>query len=367
MDLSYLRPLYASPGPWASVYLDATRAVPDAPHQIELRWRGLREQLASRGVPAATLDAMAAAISDPPHRPGRYGLAVFAAGTDVTLVEPTPGPPPSEEADFGPLPHAMPLVALRGEEVPYVRVLSDRTGAEVTGLSVGGVARHEEVEGGDTYPIRKVRGGGWSNPRYQRAAEETWKRNAGDVAAAVAELAAAVGAEVIVIGGDVRAAPLIAEKLPRRWRDRVIVTAAGDRNSATEDDFDDITLRAIADVAERHVRDAIDRYNTQRGEGSGSAGLADVVTRLQRAQADTVLMINEPWSTDKLWIGPDDPTLVSVDPQPLRDSGVEEPRQVRADAALLRAIVGTDAQLVLVTPDEVELEHGIGAILRYGS
>jgi Bacterial archaeo-eukaryotic release factor family 2 len=367
MDLSYLRPLYASPGPWASAYLDATRSVPDATHQIELRWQALREQLASRGVPAATLNAMAAAITGQPHRQGRYGLAAFGAGTDVALVEPTPGPPPSDQADFGPLPHAMPLVTLRGEEVPYVRVLSDRTGADVTGLSAGGVARHEEVEGSDTYPIRKVRGGGWSNPRYQRAAEETWKRNAGEVAAAVADLATDVGAEVIVIGGDVRAAPLIAEKLPRRWRDRVIVTDAGDRNPATEDDFDDITMRAIADVAERHVRDAIDRYNAQRGEGSGSAGLADVVTRLQRAQADTVLMVDEPWSTDKLWIGPDDPTMLSVDAQTLRESGVEEPQQVRADAALLRAIVGTDAQLVLVTPDEVVLEHGIGAILRYGS
>jgi hypothetical protein len=88
---------------------------------------------------------------------------------------------------------------------------------------------------------------------------------------------------------------------------------------------------------------------------------------LRGAQADTVLMINEPWSTDKLWIGPDDPTQVSVDPQTLRESGVEEPQQIRADAALLRAIVGTDAQLVLVTPGEVALEHGIGAILRYGS
>ena len=365
MDLSYLRPLYTRPGPWASVYLDATRAVQDAPHQIQLRLRALRTQLSSQGTDAATLAAMDEAISESPRRPGRYGLAVFATGTDVALVEPMSTPPPVDMAAFGPLPHAMPLVVQRGEEVPYVRVLSDRTGADVTGLSVGGVSRREEVEGGDSFPIHKVRGGGWSNPRYQRAAEETWKRNAGDVAAAVAELAAAVGAEVIVIGGDVRAAPLIAEKLPRRWRGRVIVTDAGDRNPATEDAFDDITLRAIADVAARHVRDAIDRYNVQRGEGSGSAGLADVVTRLQRGQADTVLLANDPSSTDKLWIGPDDPTLVSVDAQTLRDSGVEEPQQVRADAALLRAIVGTDADLVLVTPDEVVLEHGIGAILRY--
>ena len=30
MELSFLRPLYARPGPWASVYLDASRDTADA-------------------------------------------------------------------------------------------------------------------------------------------------------------------------------------------------------------------------------------------------------------------------------------------------------------------------------------------------
>jgi hypothetical protein len=38
---------------------------------------------------------------------------------------------------------------------------------------------------------------------------------------------------------------------------------------------------------------------------------------------------------------------------------------VRADAALLRAIAGTGADLVLVNPDDAPLEHGIGAVMRY--
>jgi hypothetical protein len=145
----------------------------------------------------------------------------------------------------------------------------------------------------------------------------------------------------------------------------VIVTDAGSRQATDEEGLDDLTIQSIADVADRHARDAIEKYNMQRGEGSGSAGLADVVTRLQRGQADTVLLINDASSTDKLWIGPGDPSLVSVDAGTLRESGVDNPQQVRADAALLRAIVGTDADLVLVQPGEVALEHGIGAVLRY--
>jgi hypothetical protein len=49
----------------------------------------------------------------------------------------------------------------------------------------------------------------------------------------------------------------------------------------------------------------------------------------------------------------------------LRAMAVQEPQQVRADAALLRALVGTDAALVLVDPGTVELDGGVGALLRY--
>lgn len=360
MDLSYLRPLFDNPGPWASVYLDATRSEQNAEHQIELRLRSVRQRLSDQGADDATLDAVQEAITGYPYRSGRYGLAVFATAGEAPLVEPLAAPPATEIATYGPLPHAMPLVAQRGDEIPYVRVLSDRTGAEVTGLAVDGAPRRERVRGTEDYPISKVRGGGWSNPRYQRAAEETWKRNAGDVASAVAELAASVGAEAIVITGDPRSTELTVQQLPRRWRDRVVTAS-----HSAEEALGDATVQAVAEVADRHARDAIDRYRTQRGEGSGSAGLADVVTRLQRGQADTVLLINDASSTDRLWIGPDDPSLVAVDQQSLRQSGIDNPIEVRADAALLRAIVGTGADLVLVQPDEVELEHGIGAILRY--
>jgi hypothetical protein len=335
MNLAYLRPLFARPGPWASVYLDATRAEENAEHQVDLRWRALRERLESQGAPPDTLAALDDAVAGTPSRPGRYGLALFATGGDVVLAEALNAPPPVDLAEFGPLPHAMPLVAQRGAEIPYVRVESDRTGAEVTGLTVGGVVRRAEVRGTENHPLTKVHAGGWSDRRYDQAVEETWKRNAGDVAAAVAELATAVGAEVVVIGGDVRSTGLTAERLPKRWRDRVVTT-----DRAGETDLDEATVIAVAEVAERQVQDAIDRYEAQRGSGAGSEGLADVV------------------------IGPGDPSLIADEESELRESGIE-PIRVRADQALLRAIVGTDAELVLVQPGQVELAHEIGAILRY--
>ncbi|GAA4609879.1 hypothetical protein BJY16_007552 [Actinoplanes octamycinicus] len=366
MNLDFVRPLVEHPGSWVSAYLDATRAGENADHEVGLRWRALREQLREDGADSATLEAVEAAVQDHPYQPGQYGLAVFARDGEVAMVQTLPAAPPADQAYTGPLPHLMPWIAQRGEEIPYVRVLTDRTGADLDALSVGGVARHHEVTGSATFPLRKVQVGGWSHRHYQQAVEESWKRNAGDVATAAADLAESVGAEVIVVGGDVRAVQTFAGRLPKRWQDRVVRTDAGSRAAgADETPLDDVTVQAIAEVADRRVHEAVERYREQRGNGSAGTGLADVVTRLQRGQVETVLLVDDPSSTDMLWIAPDEPSLVAVDDHALREAGVPDPQQVRADAALLRAIAGTGADLVLVGPDEAPLEHGIGAVLRY--
>ncbi|PZF92012.1 baeRF2 domain-containing protein [Micromonospora deserti] len=366
MDLHFLRPLYDRPGPWTSVYLDATRAGASAGHEVDLRWRALRERLAGQGADLATLDAIEDAVRGHPYQPGHYGLAVFAHDGTVALVEPLPAPPPADVAHHGPLPHAMPLVAQRGEDVPYVRVLADRTGADLTGVVAHDIPRQRTVTGRESFPLHRVQAGGWSHRHYQQAAEESWSRNAGDVAAAAADLAESVGAEVIVVGGDIRATQLFVERLPDRWRDRTVRTDAAARHpGADQAGLDEVTVRAVAEAADRHARDVIDRYRAQRGDGSAPTGLADVVAGLRRGQLDTVLLVDDVSSTDTLWISPDDPDLVATDERALRESGVADPQEVRADAALLRAIARTGARLVLVGPDEVPLTRGIGAVPRY--
>src|SRR4051794_6108936 len=118
MELEYLRPLFAGDGPWASVYLDATRAEENADRHIDLRWRGLSERLTRAGADPDTVAAIGEAVYRHPYRSGRYGLAIFASGGEVALVETLPAPPATDLATWGPLPHAMPMVALRGEEIP---------------------------------------------------------------------------------------------------------------------------------------------------------------------------------------------------------------------------------------------------------
>lgn len=143
-----------------------------------------RERLAEQGADPATLDAVGTAVRDHPFQPGRYGLAAFAEDGRVVLVATLPAPPAADEAHVGPLPRVMPLIAQRGEEVPYVRVLADRTGADLDAIAVGGAPRHREVTGSATFPLRKVHMVGRPHRPYLQKVEESGERNAEDVTAA---------------------------------------------------------------------------------------------------------------------------------------------------------------------------------------
>jgi hypothetical protein len=361
MNLSFLRPLYAHPGPWVSVYLDASQNTADAGTRASLHWRAIRAELGRQGAAEKVLDALERAILAHPNRPGRYGLAAFAAtGGDLPpYLEALAQPPMRQIAGLAPLPHAMPLVAQRGERVGWIRVVVDHTGADILAATEGGLPRTARVSGVQ-YPIHKAKPGGWSQPRYQRAVETTWQRNATEAAKAVTGLADAVGAEVLVVAGDPRSRPLLVGHLPRRWKSRVVETDMGSRApGADPEPLDDLTARAVVELAEAGTADVVDRFGVQRGRGGAVTGLAAVVEALRRAQVDTVLLVDDPSSTARLWIG-EQPTDIALTPD-----GLPGPQRVRADAALLRALAGTDADLVFVEPEAVELDGGIGALLRY--
>ena len=363
MQLSFLRPLYDRPGPWCSVYMDASRDTQDARAQVDLRWRALKGDLLGQGADPVTVEAVEEVVRRHQPMPGDYGIAVFASRGRVVLTEYLSAPPLRDLASWSALPHTMPLVAQRGEQVAWVRVLADRTGADAMAVSAGGVPRRAQVRGGQSRQLRRVQPGGWSQSRYQRAAMEAWHQNAGDAAAATADLAERVGADVVVVAGDVRATGMIAAQLPARWQDVLVRTDAGARDVGADDTLmDDITVQTVAEVADRRVTAALDRFGVQEDVG---AGLDAVVSALQRNQVDTMLIVDDPSADGELWVGPE-PTEIATDPGQLSDMSVADPQRVRADAALLRALIGTDADLTVLAPEEApELTDGVGAVLRY--
>src|SRR5205823_2197452 len=127
-----------------------------------------------------------------------------------------------------------PLVEARQHAPAYLVVVADRRGAEIFGMTAGGRELAREVEGSDD-PLTKSKPGGWSQPRYQERAENTWEHNAENVVDVLTRLAKAVDPRVILLGGDVRAVALIRESLPKPLAPRVRAIE-GTRAAGGDDD-----------------------------------------------------------------------------------------------------------------------------------
>jgi Bacterial archaeo-eukaryotic release factor family 2 len=359
MDLSRLSSVYDATGPFATAYLDTTRSVENAAHEIELRWRAAREELEQQGAGAGVLDAMEAVIGEDRGVPGPHGRVLVAADDGVVLDLILPHPPRRETARFAPLPHLMPLVAQAGAFVPHVVVVADRTGAEVRVFGPGAHEEDHEVRGND-FDIRKVKAGGWANKKYQQSAENTWEKNAKLVAEDVTSAVRRTGAAIVAVVGDVRAVTDLRNELPEEVRGLVHVV---DEQSQLDDRVNDL----IASFERDLTGSVLDTYREERArDGAATDGLAASVAALQQAQVETLLLVDHPEADGEAWIGPE-PTLLALTEQELRDLGVEEPQRDRVDAALVRALVGTDAAIAVLTQDTVELDGGVGAVLRYAN
>jgi hypothetical protein len=366
MDLTFLSPLYEAPGPVASVYLDSSRAEESGAQEIDLRWRSAREQLADAGADDATLDAIEAVVGQHRDVPGRTGQVVFAKEGQVLLDRALAQPPRREIARWSALPHVMPLLAQAGSVVPHVIVLADRIGAEVTAV---GANRENlairEVTGQKEY-ARKVGAGGWSQQRFQHTAEETWKSNAGQVAEQVDQLVRSVGAKVLVAAGDVRALEKLRNQLSDGSRDLLVeVDEGGAAPGADRRALDQAIEEAVVRSLATDEQGVVERFNQERGRHESAAeGLAETIDALRRAQVDTLIVVDDPSAEGSLWVG-SEPTLLSESADQLRVLGADRPTQDRADAALVRAAVGSGASLLVAAQGQVEAKDGVGAILRY--
>ena len=363
MNLDFLSHLYAVKGPYATVYLETSGAAEDAARRLDLQWRALRDELGQAGADDATVEAIAGAI-----RLGEGtgdGQVLVAAGGALLLDRHLPRAPRRELAHWGVAPHVMPLVAALADVVPHIVVVADRTGANITAYGEhGDEATTREVVGDDDV-IRKVNPGGWSQRRFQQRAEDSWESNAKQIADQVAWLADLIRPRIIVLAGDVRARTLLHDAMPKNLQDVVVEVDEGGRAAgASEEALQQRVAQLTAEFAARDALARVEKFVEERGQHDRAVeSLAATVEAVRRAQVETLVLDDDPTSTLTLWVGPD-PTMIAVRGEELVDLGVEEPQEVRADAALLRAIVATGADIVVV-PGGTSVADGVGAVLRY--
>lgn len=368
MNLSWLRHLYETDesGPFATVYLDASRTDEAGGQEVQLRWRRARDHLAEQGAPASLLDRLEESALEPTGEGGPHGRALIGAGGSVLLNRVLPRPPARETASWSPLPHVMQLVRQEAYVVPYVLLVVDREGADFTVVGPRGeeIASHE-VESTDDV-IRKVHPGGWSSARYQRRAEDSWEKNGAEVARELDKTVRRHGARLVMVAGDLRATAAMLDHVSGGTRELLVELEHGSRSAGASDklmldEVDELVVRTATGDAVQ----TMDAFAQERGrDGAAAEGFEPVVAALQRAQVQALLLRDNPASTATLWVGAESLQL-GTSRADVEALGATDPQEDRADAAIVRALVGTDAELVLVPPGGPDLDGGIGALLRY--
>ena len=365
MDLEFLRPLYdeqlhdARTGHYVSVYLDTSRDHQNALREIEVRWQDARERLAAAGADEPTLDAAAAAVGD--ARRTAPGLAVFARGGHVLLAEGLPRPPRREIARLSLLPHVMPLLVQRSPHVPYLRVSARRDGGDIAAVGAAG-AEHDAEVTGSGWPVHKSSAGGWSQLRYQRSTEEAWEVNAKELAEQVKNAAAGVGAELVVLAGDVRARTLLLEQLGSDLA--AITTTIEQEVPAGSAAATQAADQAVIAHVERISGERYEHWRNQQAHEHGVAGLHATLTALRDGAVAELLLADDPTSTATAWIGPA-PAEVAFEAAELTELGVTDPLAERADAAIARALAMTSARLYVIPEDLDRPDGGVCALLRF--
>jgi hypothetical protein len=358
VKLSFLSPLYARPGPFSSVYLDTSRDGEEAEHAVEVRWRRLREELLQHGTDQATIGALGHVAGTDRSLPGSHGQAIFAAHGRLALAEELPEPPPHDSARTDMLPDAMPLAVQHAPDIPYAALTVHRAEPEP------GVHREElevDLQVG-RWPMSRVAGGVLSR---RRLPADCWGSEVRQVLGELAGLADEVHAELVVLAGSAHQRAVLVRDLPARLRDR-IVTVEGDGHGADsgrallENELAGLFLGCLSIRDRAHLA----RFLIQRlDHGSAQEGLAAAVAALRLGQV-RALLLNPPGRIDqRLWVGMA-PTQIAMTEAELHALGPQSGWQEPADAALIRAVVGTGAELVVVPEEELSLEGGVGVLLR---
>lgn len=327
-----LRAFVDGDGPFATVLLPAPSGQFGGDHRFEVMWKHARRQLESDWA-SGELDALERAIAELHHSDAPAFVVAQRVDGNV-FVEHLSGGLKGDDAvvEVADHPRLLEIIDDRQRTLPHIIVDTDRAGATVTAFDAGEPTSTEDVEG-DTEHINRVRGGGWSHRRYQQRAENTWERNAGEVADVVTRMARDLDPVLIAIVGEVRAKQFLHEALDQEFGDCLVDIEAGD--------IDGVSSEVVDQLADRRARFQVAVLERFRNEG-GITDPGEVENALREGRVETLLVAGPTSTMD------DDQTR----------------RRLDTIGAAVTAALCTSAAIVVV-PQTAELTGGLAALARW--
>ena len=361
-----LAPLKGAPAPFTSVAVEASRVNRAGGDDATRHWEQQARHLRELGAPDDVVEALGDAVTAPTGLGGEHTRVAVAAGGDVVLDLVLPGRPARDESLHGPVPHLVPVARALAGAVPYAVVRLDRAGADIEVVGPGGEVQQAEEVAGDHDVLHKVPGGGWSQRRYQERVEDSAARNIGHVAEHLDRLVRRQRPELVLVMGEDEAVAELRDRAGSELAERLVVLDSGGRAAGTSEEAEQEAVdTALEEHRRRRRAELLDAFEEQRNRQQRAVeGLDDVVDVLRRGQVERLLLADDPTSTLTLWVG-EQPLQLATSEEQARDAGASEPVEVRADAAILWALLGSDADITFVEADEVALQGGIGALLRW--
>lgn len=366
MDVSFLQPVSAATGPFATVCADVTHTTENADTELDLRVRAIAEELTGQGAPEPVVEAVRSRLLEG-NDGGAAGtlrgraVVVDSSGT-VVLDEILAAAPGQQLASWSPQPDLLPVLRQRAARVPHIVVIADRVGADIVVVGDSGQPDEKQVEG-DTFHMRKVKVGGWAHNTYMHTAENQWEENLGRVADELDELVRLVSPRFVLVAGDVRARQILSDKAAPAWAGTVVSMDEGGRaEGATREPVDRRAAELVAEHEARLIADTGEKVEAAGAHGLSVTGLDRVVEALRKGQVETLVLADDP-DEGTLLVG-GSPLELGVDQHDMDALGVHG-TAVPADGALVQAAVASAADVVLLPRAAMPGQVGVAAILRY--
>lgn len=303
MKLAAIRSIYEAEPPFATVYLQAQAASPNAEQEVRLRWDTLRSQLADAGAHDETLTALDdALLGEDITAIQTEGRVLVANRTGLLLEEDFDATRDGgDKAVLGEPPALGDYLRQRARSVRGLVVLVDKERATLrrevfTSAAVLDSGSESGVAGSATESVHKPREGAEHHRRMQQRAEEAAWLNIRDITETVRKTAEKWGPDALVVAGEVQGRKMLLEELPVHLQEMSYeVEAGGGISSESADDGTEQALtEALLSTARKITIDRAkaetERFGTARANGLAVEGAENIRRAATLGAIETLLL-----------------------------------------------------------------------------